>query len=81
MQLALRANLRIRQCATYLLTYLPYLVGTVPTYLGTLPFLPEVPSEIVTGFCAATALLSALAHLLFETTVGAILSTVNGLLV
>ena len=29
----------------------------------------HVPSEIVTGFCAATALLSALAHLLFETTV------------
>lgn len=29
----------------------------------------QVPSEIVTGFCAATALLSALAHVLFETTV------------
>lgn len=29
----------------------------------------EVPSEIVTGFCAATALLSLAAHLLFETTI------------
>lgn len=29
----------------------------------------EVPSEIVTGFCAATAVLSLVAHLAFETTV------------
>ena len=29
----------------------------------------EVPSDVVTGFCAATAILSLLAHLAFETTV------------
>ena len=29
----------------------------------------DVPSDVVTGFCAATAVLAALAHLAFETTV------------
>ncbi|MET0257990.1 MAG: EamA family transporter, partial [Methylobacterium sp.] len=29
----------------------------------------EVPSDVVTGFCAATAILSLIAHLAFETTV------------
>lgn len=29
----------------------------------------DVPTDVVTGFCAATAILSALAHLAFETTV------------
>jgi drug/metabolite transporter (DMT)-like permease len=31
--------------------------------------LPDVPTAVVAGFCLATAILSALAHLMFETTV------------